>query len=56
MSLSADVVGGIGSYDLTITWRNTDGSEDSKVYEFTRISSNNDQQLQTSTKEEDDDY
>lgn len=54
MSLGEDVVGGIGSYDLTITWRNTDGSEDSKVYEFTSISSNNGQQLQTSTKEEED--
>ena len=45
MSLGEDVISGIGSYDLTITWRNTDGSEDSKVYEFTSISSNNDQQL-----------
>ena len=30
MSLGEDVVGEIGSYDLTITWRDTDGSEDSK--------------------------
>ena len=32
------------SYDLTITWRNIDGSDDSKVYEFTSnvSSSNND--------------
>ena len=30
MSLGEAVVGEIGSYDLTITWRDTDGSQDSK--------------------------
>ena len=35
LALDEEIMGELGSYDLTITWRNEDDSEDSKVYEFT---------------------
>ncbi len=43
LSLDENIINELGTYDLTITWRNTDdGSDNSKVYEFTRsINSNN---------------
>jgi hypothetical protein len=49
LSLDEEITSELGSYDLTITWRNEDGTKDSKVYEFTSANINNNQQLQTTT-------
>lgn len=41
MSFGEGIVNEIASYDLTITWRTDDGSNYSKVYEFTNNNNNN---------------